>query len=411
MSLAGPLVAVGLAVAGVEAEALIAGLLASAAAAALLASAVRAAGAAGLVPGGDARRSRATACPRRARRSSTRSAATSTTSSSPPACRPRRSATTCARFQLGSDYQSKISGILLRVAFPVLSRSRDLDEVRRIRARIIRVHAAVLFPLLFGLIALAPVFVPLVYGDAWEPAVELTQILAVAGLVVRARHRHRAAAARHRASARAVPSTTWPSLAAYVAGVLIAVPHGLLAVCWTVAGVTAVSFLVLQYAVVERVVGIPLLETLRDAVPALCAGLALLGRRLARRRRLLDPALPDLARPALAGAASARGLRARAARRCSPPPGATWRARRQPALAAPARREHPPRVATAIGPAGLHRVGRKRPSSNARPQSGSSARCSAASRPARAAAHGTRTTLAGTPSSTRGSEPGGWKPG
>ena len=88
-------------------------------------------------------------------------------------------------FQLGSDYQSKISGILLRVAFPVLSRSRDLDEVRRMRARIVRVHAAVLFPLLFGLIALAPVFVPFVYGDAWEPAVPLTQIIAVGGLVPR----------------------------------------------------------------------------------------------------------------------------------------------------------------------------------------------------------------------------------
>ena len=108
-------------------------------------------------------------------------------------------------FQLGSEYQSKISGILLRVAFPVLSRSRDLDEVRRIRARIIRVHAAVLFPLLFGLIALAPVFVPLVYGDAWEPAVPLTQVLARRRARVRARHGDRAAAAGDRPSARALP--------------------------------------------------------------------------------------------------------------------------------------------------------------------------------------------------------------
>ena len=49
-------------------------------------------------------------------------------------------------FALGSDYQSKISQILLNVAFPVLSRARNLAETRRYRARMIRVHTAVLFP-------------------------------------------------------------------------------------------------------------------------------------------------------------------------------------------------------------------------------------------------------------------------
>ena len=205
-------------------------------------------------------------------------------------------------FQLGSEYQSKISGILLRVAFPVLSRSRDLDEVRRIRTRIIRVHAAVLFPLLFGLIALAPVFVPLAYGEAWEPAVELTQVLAVAGLVsvLGTGTGPLLLATGH---PRALFRYNLAALAAYVAGVLIAVPHGLIAVCWTVAGVTAVSFLVLQYAVVERVVGIPLSETLRDAMPALVCGLALLGVAWLG-VKLLDPALPDLAVLLVAGLAS-----------------------------------------------------------------------------------------------------------
>ena len=127
-------------------------------------------------------------------------------------------------FQLGSEYQAKISGILLRVAFPVLSRSRDLDEVRRIRARIIRVHAAALFPLLFGLIALAPVFVPLVYGDAWEPAVPLTQVLAVSGLVsVLGTGPALLLATGH---PRALFRYNLAALAAYVAGVLIALPHG-----------------------------------------------------------------------------------------------------------------------------------------------------------------------------------------
>ena len=291
MSLAGPIVAVGLALAGVEAEALIAGLLASAAAAALLALA-------------SARPARPGWYPREMREIVGYGVPAAGSSVLYTVSRNADFVILAARlpaaqvgyylraFQLGTDYQSKISGILLRVAFPVLSRSRDLAEVRRIRARIIRVHAAVLFPLLFGLIALAPIFVPFVYGDAWEPAVPLTQILAVAGLV----------AALGTGTGPLLLATGHPRalftynlfvLAASVAGVLIAIPYGLTAVAWTVVGVTAGSFLVLQYAVVERVVGIPLLETLRDAVPALCAGLVLLGTAWIG-VDLLDQALPDL---------------------------------------------------------------------------------------------------------------------
>ena len=113
---------------------------------------------------------------------------------------------------------------------------------------------------------------------------------------------------------------------------LIAVPHGLIAVSWTVVGVTAASFLVLQYAVVERVVGIPLLETLRDAVPALCAGLVLLATTWLG-VELLDPALPDLLVMLLPGTRRGGGLRARPPRpvrgHLARPDGA----RRQPAAA------------------------------------------------------------------------------
>jgi len=304
MSLAGPLVAVGLAVAGVEAEALIAGLLASAAASALLASAYSRPARPGWFPE-EIRRITAYGLP--AAGSSVLYAVSRNVDYVILAARlPAAQVGYYLRaFQLGSDYQSKISGILLRVAFPVLSRSRDLDEVRRMRARIVRVHAAVLFPLLFGLIALAPVFVPFVYGDAWEPAVELTQILAVGGLVL-ALGTGTGPLLLATGHPRALFTYNLVVLAAYVAGVLIAVPHGLIAVSWTVVGVTAVSFLVLQYAVVERVVGIPLLETLRDAVPALCCGLVLLATTWLG-VELLDPALPDLLvmlLPGLAGAAA-----------------------------------------------------------------------------------------------------------
>jgi lipopolysaccharide exporter len=302
MSVAGPMVAVALAIAGVEAEALIGGILATAAVGSLLAAAY-------------SPPARPRWRPRELREIAGFGMPAAGSSILYAVQRNVDYVILAARvpaaqvgfylrgFQLGSEYQSKISGILLRVAFPVLSRSRDLEEVRRIRARIIRVHAAVLFPLLFGLIALAPVFVPLVYGDAWEPAVELTQVLALAGLVavLGTGTGPLLLATGH---PRALLRYNLAALAAYIAAVLIAVPHGSLAVCWAVAGVSALSFLVLQYAVVERVVGIRLAETLRDAVPALVCGLALLATAWAG-VHLLDDVAGRLAVLLAAGLASA----------------------------------------------------------------------------------------------------------
>ena len=87
-------------------------------------------------------------------------------------------------FQLGVEYQGKVSRIMLQLAFPIYSRLvvDDLDAIRRMRARIVRAHASVLFPLLMLLAAAAPVLIPFVYGDRWTQAVLPTQILSIAGL-------------------------------------------------------------------------------------------------------------------------------------------------------------------------------------------------------------------------------------
>ncbi len=86
-------------------------------------------------------------------------------------------------FQLGVLYQDKLSGVMMRLAFPLYSRTRDLNEMKRLHERATRVHGAVVVPLLAILIVTAPELVPLVFGDAWRAAVEPTQILAVAGMI------------------------------------------------------------------------------------------------------------------------------------------------------------------------------------------------------------------------------------
>jgi lipopolysaccharide exporter len=205
-------------------------------------------------------------------------------------------------YALGSDYQDKISQVMLRVAFPVLSRARDLDQIRLMRARMIRVHSAVLFPLLFGLIAVAPEFVPWMYGERWAVAGHLTQILAVGGMLA-AVGTGTGALLLAAGRPRALLGYNVVAFSAYTIAVLASLPFGLTAVCIAVVTVRLVVFVVLQRVVVERLVGIPVLETVRDdVIPALAGGLPQLAVTMLGVRVCLDASFPVLVAIALPGA-------------------------------------------------------------------------------------------------------------
>lgn len=84
-------------------------------------------------------------------------------------------------FQLAVEYQRKISAVMTTVAFPILARTAGADEMFVLRRRMVRMLTIVVFPLLVGLVVLAPVVVPWVFGPAWDSAVLPTQLLAGAG--------------------------------------------------------------------------------------------------------------------------------------------------------------------------------------------------------------------------------------
>jgi PST family polysaccharide transporter len=85
-------------------------------------------------------------------------------------------------YQLAVDYQTKVGTITVRIAFPVFSRSADVEQMRHLRARILQVQSIVIFPLLATLVVLAPEIVPVVYGPEWAGAAFPAQVLAVAGM-------------------------------------------------------------------------------------------------------------------------------------------------------------------------------------------------------------------------------------
>ena len=212
-------------------------------------------------------------------------------------------------FQLGVVYQDKISGIMMRLAFPIYSRTRDLAEMRRLHERATRVHAAVVVPLLGVLIVTAPVLIPWIFGPAWEPSVLPAQILAVAGMiaaVLTGFAQVLLAAGRPQALMRFNVIV----LLAYGGAVWLTAPRGIVAVSIAVVGIYLAMLIVVYGVLFPRVVGISARRMVGDLVPAVVGTGALLALGFPLTRLLEGASMPAAITVAVAGAV---GLSAHAA--------------------------------------------------------------------------------------------------
>ena len=178
-------------------------------------------------------------------------------------------------FQFAVDYQRKLTGVMVKMALPVYSRTRDLEHMRAIRGRIVRVHVAMMFPGLAGLLATAPVLLPWLLGSNWEPAVVPTQILVVLGmtaalgtgtgpLILAAGHPN------------ALLALNVAYLVLYAAVVWVTAGIGLIAVCIGVAATGLVRTVAVYYLLLDRLIGIPFSRLKADVGPAFVSSLGLL---------------------------------------------------------------------------------------------------------------------------------------
>lgn len=79
---------------------------------------------------------------------------------------------------------SNISSVMGKVMFPSFSAIQgDKSKVRYAYLKAIRYIAAVTFPLMVGLLVVAPQFVMVIYGPQWEKSIFLIQILVLVGLI------------------------------------------------------------------------------------------------------------------------------------------------------------------------------------------------------------------------------------
>jgi len=78
---------------------------------------------------------------------------------------------------------TKINPIITKVAFPAFSIiQNDNDRLRRGYCKVINYISMLSFPMLAGMLVVAPEFVRLVYGAKWEPSIAVLQIFCLVGV-------------------------------------------------------------------------------------------------------------------------------------------------------------------------------------------------------------------------------------
>jgi lipopolysaccharide exporter len=170
-------------------------------------------------------------------------------------------------FQIGVLYQDKISGIMMRLAFPIYSRTNNLDEMKKLHERATRIHGAVVVPLLAILIVTAPELIPMVFGDAWRAAIEPTQVLAVAGMIaaiLTGYSQVMLAAGRPRA----LLIFNCAVLVVYALAVFVTAKQGLVTVSLAVVGVHVAMLAAVYLVLFRRVLGMPVGRLFTDLAPA-----------------------------------------------------------------------------------------------------------------------------------------------
>ncbi|HEY2478714.1 MAG TPA: oligosaccharide flippase family protein [Solirubrobacterales bacterium] len=84
-------------------------------------------------------------------------------------------------YSIAVEYQSKLGQVMSQIGFPVLSRTEHAGQMDYMHRQMVRLLTIALFPLLVLLAITAPTLVPFVFGSNWSAASTPVQVLALGG--------------------------------------------------------------------------------------------------------------------------------------------------------------------------------------------------------------------------------------
>jgi len=87
-------------------------------------------------------------------------------------------------FNLAARPNTQVSSIVSSVTFPALSLLQDdLDRFRAAYLNIVKIISILAFPVLLGILVMAPEIIAVIYGANWAPSIPVLQILCLWGLL------------------------------------------------------------------------------------------------------------------------------------------------------------------------------------------------------------------------------------
>lgn len=185
---------------------------------------------------------------------------------------------------------NRIAEPITQVFFPAFSQMRDPARIAVVWLRATRMIALVIVPVMLGLVAVAPDFVVAVFGEKWEEAIPVVQILAPAGAL-------QALTALNGGILQSLDLTrllfrfTVVLSVVTVAAFAIGIPWGIVGVSTAYLLVTVVLHPIFV-ALTARAVGITLGDWLRSIAGIVQAGAVMLLSVLGARELLLETDLP-----------------------------------------------------------------------------------------------------------------------
>ena len=87
-------------------------------------------------------------------------------------------------YRMADTPSTEVSEVISQVMFPTFSKLQgDIGQLREALLQTTRLAAFITFPMSFGIVLVAPSFVPSILGPEWNPMIPILQILAIYGLI------------------------------------------------------------------------------------------------------------------------------------------------------------------------------------------------------------------------------------
>lgn len=154
---------------------------------------------------------------------------------------------------------TKINPIITKVAFPLFAIEQDAnDKISKGFIEMSKLLSVITFPLLVGLLATAPVLVPVIFGEKWEASIPIVQILSVLGILRVLMHPNGSVLL---AKGRADLAFKWDTVVAIVNGVvfMLVIPFGIIGIALSRVVISIVN-LILGRLLLKSVVGLKGME-------------------------------------------------------------------------------------------------------------------------------------------------------